>query len=263
MMYGNYPNLNGVKRILVVKLRHLGDVLLSAPVFSHLKRVFPDAQIDAYIWKEAEPMLSGHSAISQLILYDRKWKSLSFPKRIVKEGQLLRQIRQQNYDLIVNLTEGDRGALAAFVSEASVKVGFDPGKKGMIGKRKIFSHLVKSCPNPRHTVERDLDALRRIGIFPSPQERSIELSIPEEAKLAAKKMLGGLQKGEFTLIHPVSRWRFKCCPPQLMAQVIDELEGPVVLTSGPAEQEREMLREIARYAKKEVIDLGEKLLLRN
>lgn len=34
MAYGDYPDLKGVKKILIVKLRHLGDVLLTGPVFA-------------------------------------------------------------------------------------------------------------------------------------------------------------------------------------------------------------------------------------
>lgn len=262
--YGDYPDLQQVKRVLVIKLRHLGDVLLASPVFSQLKKALPYAQIDAYIWKEAKAMLEGHSGISDFILYDRKWKTLSLAKRLVKEMGLLRAIRAQNYDLIVNLTEGDRGAVAAFVSGASLKVGVDPGKQGMRGKRNFYTHLVKSCPTPRHTVERDLDSLRRIGIFPLPEERNLEFFVSEETKFSVQKQmqLEGLCEGEFTLIHPVSRWLFKCLPPRLIAEVIDRLEEPVVLTGGGSEQEQEMLREITQLTKAKVVNLGGKTTLK-
>lgn len=264
MNYGGYPDLRQVKRLLVIKLRHLGDVLLASPVFSQLKKVLPQAQIDAYIWKEAKPMLEGHSGIADFILYDRKWKILPFAQRIGKELTLLGEIREKKYDLILNLTEGDRGALAAFVSGAPLKVGIDPGTQGLIGKRKFYTHLVKPCPTPRHTVERDLDSLRRIGIFPSPQERELEFFIPEEAQVSAQKQmeLEGLQRGEFILIHAVSRWLFKCLPPHLIAEVIDRLEEPVVLTGGGSEQEQEMLRQIAQLTKAKVVNLGGKTTLK-
>ena len=60
MSYGDYPNLDAVERVLVVKLRHHGDVLLASPVFRVLRRALPEARIDAYIYREMLPMLEGH-----------------------------------------------------------------------------------------------------------------------------------------------------------------------------------------------------------
>ena len=54
----------GVRRALVIKLRHHGDVLLASPVFSVLKRAAPHAEIDALVYPETAPMLAGHPAIA-------------------------------------------------------------------------------------------------------------------------------------------------------------------------------------------------------
>ncbi len=53
-----------VRRALVIKLRHHGDVLLASPVFTVLKRAAPQAEIDALVYRETAPMLAGHPAIS-------------------------------------------------------------------------------------------------------------------------------------------------------------------------------------------------------
>jgi heptosyltransferase-3 len=247
--YGNYPNLTAVKRILVVKLRHHGDVLLTSPVFSALKRALPEASIDALVYADTAPMLEGHPAISQLLLCDRGWKKLSVFGRLRKEVSLLQRVRRGGYDLVINLTEGDRGAIAALVSGAPIRVGFDPEGKGFFGKRKAFTHIVKPCKTARHTVERQLDALRKIGIFPPPEERGLIFTIPEEAQEKMRKTLValGLVPGEFILLHPVSRWRFKCPPMALIAEAIKLLEWPVLLTSGPDRVERAMIDEILSH----------------
>src|SRR3989338_4665623 len=116
MTYGNYPDLREIKKILVVKLRHLGDVLLTAPLFSLLKKRLPWAEADAYIYKEALEMLEGHPGVSNFLLYDRKWKELPLRKRLGREAALLSSVRKGGYDLVINLTEGDRGALTAWIS---------------------------------------------------------------------------------------------------------------------------------------------------
>lgn len=227
--------LDGVKKILVVRMRHLGDVLLTSPVFTHLQKAFPRAQIDAFINKESLPMLDGHPAISRYFLYDRSWKSLPFFKRIGRELSLLRQVRKEKYDLVLNLTEGDRGAIIALVSGASYRVGFDPGKTGLFGKRKFFTHLVKICPQPRHTVERQLDALRRMGIHPPHEERDLFFAIPEDAMNNMRATYGK----DFILIHPVSRWMFKSPPASFFIELIQSLHerGERILLSAGNEKE--------------------------
>gem|GEM_PF-22361 len=257
-VYGGYPDLSGVKKILVVKLRHLGDVLLAGPVFSALKEAFPRAEIDAYVYKEAVPMLDGHPAIGRLIAYDRGWKKLGLLSRLAKEAVLLREIRCGGYDLAVNLTEGDRGVLAAFASKAKVRAGFKP-KGGW--QRKVLTHIAKDCPSLRHTVERNLDVLRRIGIFPSPEAKELSFHIPNSSIEKAR----ALSSGEpFVLIHPTSRWRFKCWPSAKMRELASQLllEGrKVILTSGPDTAEQEMAREICQGL--DILNLAGQLSLKD
>jgi heptosyltransferase III len=124
-----YPNLSSIQKILVIKLRAHGDVLLTTPVFSALKKRFPEAQIDGYIFKESEELLDQHPAISRLLCYDRKWKKKSFLQRLFLEYQILRKVKKERYDLVINLTEGDRGAIVAFFSKAPIKVGYKGDRK--------------------------------------------------------------------------------------------------------------------------------------
>ncbi len=245
MSYGDYPRLEGIKKILVIKLRHLGDVLLTTPVVSALKKRFEGAEIDAYIYKEAAPMLEGHPGISNLILYDREWKRQGFFLKMAKEAKILSQLRKKKYDLVINLTEGDRGTIASKVTSARVRVGFDTDKK----KRKFYTHLTKVCHGNRHTVERSLDPLRRIGIFPEEDERDLTFHIPNSAE---KNVLDLLSRkwpviGRYILIHPTSRWRFKCWPAKKMHFLLKRLlneEERVVIVSGKDVFEKEMVDEI-------------------
>jgi heptosyltransferase III len=253
MTYGDYPDLSKVKRVLVIKMRHHGDVLLTSPLFSNLKKSIPDAQIEAFIYKDTLPMLEGHPAIADYLLYDRGWKKLSPFKKIAKEIGLLKAIRARGYDLVINLTEGDRGAIAALVSGSIYRVGFDPKGSGLFGKRKIYTHVVKACPHPRHTVERQIDALRRIGIFPELAQRDLFLHVPVSAQRAVKDLLEReeMRSGEYVLIHPVSRWRFKCLATKQIADLITALHERgirIAMSAGPDHQEMAMIDEICALA---------------
>ena len=249
-----------IKRVLVAKLRHHGDVLLTSPVFSILKSRFPHLEIDAYLYQETLPMLEGHPGISRFLLYDKNWKTFCFFKRGLREVALLKKIRKRRYDLVINLTEGDRGAIAAKVSQASYAVGFDPQGKGMKGKKGCYTHLIQHTSRPRHTVEKQLDALRCLGIFPLPEERELFFNIP---KPLIERMSERLPE-RFILFHPVSRWMFKALPIETVVRTICYLQNrgnQVVLTGSSNPVEVEMNRQIAAQTSN-VIDLSGTLCLK-
>jgi heptosyltransferase-3 len=187
-------------------------------------------------------MLEGHPAIHELIGYDRKWKKMGFFYRLKKEWAQLRSIRKTRYDLVINLTEGDRGVFVAFISGAKIRVGFAPKGKW---QQRLVSHIVKHCPGLRHTVERNLDAIRRIGIFPSVHDRKLIFQVKDDALCAMRERVG---PSSFILIHPTSRWRFKCWSVEHMRSLVRSLlnDGKrVVLTAGPDPIEAAMVCLIA------------------
>jgi heptosyltransferase-3 len=243
MTYGDYPDLSSVQKILVIKLRQLGDVLLTTPVLSALKNRFPNAEVDLYVYTESIPLIKSHLALHQCIGYDRAWKKLPLLKRLIQEAKVLWKLRKRGYDLVINLTEGDRGAIAAQISKAPIRVGVDPKGSGLFGKKNLYTHTVKSCPTLRHTVERNLDALRRIGLFPTQEERELFLSVPQEIVARIRSQV----PASFLLIHPTSRWRFKCWPVEKMRAVAETLLArgiSLVFTSGPDKEEVAMVGDI-------------------
>jgi heptosyltransferase-3 len=249
-----------IKKVLVAKLRHHGDVLLASPVFSILKERYPHLEIEGYIYRDTYPMLEGHPAIHDFLLYDKEWKKLPFFKRYIQEMKLLKKIRDKRYDLVINLTEGDRGAIAAKVSKAPFAVGFDPEGGGMKRKKECYTHVIKHTPRPRHTVEKNLDALRVLGLFPKVEERNLFFHIPKAARARVKELL----PERYVVFHPVSRWMFKTVPVSTMSAAIRTLQEKgeqVVLTASPDPIEREMNHQIAEE-NPGVIDLSGKISLK-
>ena len=250
-----------LKRILVCKLRHHGDVLLTSPVFSNLQRVCPEAKIDAYIYSETKPMLEGHPDINQFILYDKGWKKLGKIRRYLNEYKMLKEIRNNGYDLVINLTEGDRGAIAAKFSKAKYRVAFDPKGQGMWGKNSCYTHIIKECPMMRHTVEMNLDILRGIGIFPALDERALHMHVPDKAK----KRIDSLVSSKYVVVHPVSRWMFKCTTEQVIADGINYLSSKgykIVLTASPDPHEVEYNKRVIELCSCDVLDFSGQINLK-
>ncbi len=209
-------------QILVVKLRELGDVLLSGPVFYALRRHYAEAKIDGCIYREASPLLEGHLGVDELLLVERK-------RGISDEIAFLRKVRRRGYDMVINLTEGDRGAIIALVSGAKTRIGWDPQGQGFLGKKKIYTHLIRHTPQPRHRVEKDLDAVRVLGIDPLEEDRELFFKTPDEI----------LVQGEYLVVHPLSRCPYKCINPGVWKEVIQTLiqrGEKVVVTGAPHEK---------------------------
>lgn len=223
-------------------MRNHGDVLLSGPVFSVLKNRLPQSTVDAYIRQESLPLLKGRKDIDGFLLYDKKEKKGGFFKKLSYELSLLKEIRKNRYDLIIHLTEGDRGAIATRISGARYKLGYAVGSKR---KQKIYTHLVKTCGQNRHTVEKNLDALRRMGIFPKKEEKELQFAMSNEEIQNAKNLLSFSEP--FILLHPASRWRFKCWPKHHVRSCIEKLleeNERIVLVSGKDAHEQLMVKEI-------------------
>src|SRR5688572_13344108 len=103
-------DFTAVRRVLVTKLRHHGDVLLTSPVFSTLKAHAPHLELDALVYHETAPMLANHPAIDNIFTVDRQWKRQGVLAQGRDEWRLLSSLRERRYDLLVHLTEHPRGA---------------------------------------------------------------------------------------------------------------------------------------------------------
>ncbi|OGA16874.1 MAG: putative lipopolysaccharide heptosyltransferase III [Betaproteobacteria bacterium RIFCSPLOWO2_12_FULL_63_13] len=264
---GDAVDLARVRRALVVKLRHYGDVLLATPVIAVLKNHAPHAQVDALVYADTADMVSLHPALERLHVVDRHWKSLALPARAAAEWRLLHALRERSYDLLVHLSEHPRGAWLARVLGCRHAVAPDhPGKAGYW--RRSFTHLYRlPAHGGRHRVELDLDALRRIGIQPFCDERSVVLVPGTEADARITELLAanGLSDRGFIHLHPASRWQFKCWTPEGMAALIDRLHEVgerIVLSAAPEQREIALVEAIRTRTRAPVVDLTGKLTLK-
>lgn len=256
-----------IRRVLVVKLRHHGDVLLASPVFSVLKNHAPHLEIDALVYRDTAEMLSLHPAVSQLHSIDRKWKSAGLAAQLTAEWGLLSALRARRYDLIIHLTEHNRGAWLTRLLGARYGVAESLREKGWFWRNSFSHRFPIPRANSRHRVELNLDALRRIGVYPSEHERRLTLVPGEEAETFIARELGqhGLQEKPFIHLHPTSRWRFKCWPEEKMSELITALQQEgynVVLTAGPSNDEIEMVRRITAPLTVPITDLSGRLSLK-
>jgi lipopolysaccharide heptosyltransferase III len=254
-----------LKRVLVVKLRHHGDVLLASPVFQVLRNRAPDAELDALVYTDTRPMLEGHPAIARIHGIDRAWKRGGWVNQARRESELLGQLRARHYQLVVHLTDHWRGAWLAQALRPRWSVA--PVREHWAWRWSFSHRYPLPRATPRHTVEANLDALRRIGLYPEEDEKPLVMVPGAEAEARVDQLLAaaGLGPRSFIQVHPTSRWLFKTWTEEANAQLLRALSRDghrIVVTGAPDARERAIVARILAEAAIPVTDLSGQLTLR-
>src|SRR5271167_2931410 len=99
------------RRILIVLLGSIGDVIRALPLLGRVRRAYPDAHIAWAVEPKSRPLLDDHPWLDQLIVYDRARAPIAFPL-------FLRDIRAGSFDLVLDLQRHLKSGLAALASGA-------------------------------------------------------------------------------------------------------------------------------------------------
>ncbi|MBF7997405.1 putative lipopolysaccharide heptosyltransferase III [Rahnella laticis] len=235
------------RRILLIKLRHHGDMVLTTPVINRLHQHYPDAEIDVLLYKETRPILSEHPALTDIHVIDRSWKKKGIRYQMQQELLLIKSIRARQYDLVINLADQWRSALLSMLSGAKVRLGFDFKKRRSVVWRVGHTHLVTTENHSElHTVEQNMSILSPLGISTEDARTSMHYSESDKA-FCQQLLIKNQVTGGYIVIQPTSRWAFKCWDDDKFASVIDALGETgltVVMTASPDKEELEMVRKI-------------------
>jgi heptosyltransferase III len=239
----------GRVRILVIKLRHHGDVLLSTALHRALVEHFA-AEVDVLVYDETRPLLDNNPHVHHLWTIDRKLKGW---QRLVAEARLLYGIRRAHYDVLIHLTDQWIGALIARISNANKRIQMFHGKRDSRLWHRSFTDCV--TPPPRgtaHAVELNLLCLANLGIDPGTITGRMAL-IPsaQNVRTIQERLSHEGVRGPYIVVHPAARWQFKCWQDDRFAEVVFNLlqaGRDVVLSAGPDAIERSMTSEIERLA---------------
>ena len=257
-----------VSRVLVVHLRHYGDVLLTSPVFSALKKHAPHVEADALIYDHTVDMLSFHPAVAEIHRSIRKRKDLPFATRLGSELRLLRKLRSRRYDMVISLGNHPSALWLSWFLRPRYNVA--PRRAGPLARlwAKNFTQVVKYPANTRrHQIELNLDALRMFGVFPGEEERNLVLVPGDDAEASVRNRLAaaGLAPGGFVVVHAPASLAYKQLPPARTARLIEELvkDGErVVLTGAPAKSDLALVGAIRGACRADTVDFSGQLSMK-
>ncbi|MEK6618014.1 MAG: glycosyltransferase family 9 protein, partial [Nitrospirota bacterium] len=162
-----------MRNILVIKLRYIGDVLLATPVLRALRDRFPDARLAMLVNRGTEDILKWNPDVNEVLVVDRGALTAQF--------RFLGELRRRRFDCVIDLTDGDRSAILARLSSATVRVGFNEERRW----RGLLYTSVVQATHLAHRVERDFEAVRVLGIEPKAGPLVLRTS-PQDDEEAAK-----------------------------------------------------------------------------
>ncbi|MBC7900306.1 MAG: glycosyltransferase family 9 protein [Saprospiraceae bacterium] len=186
-----------VRRVLIVRLRSIGDTVLSTPSLIALKRFRPDAEIDILLEDWVAPLLNGFNAVDNVLTVDKSSSS---------RLQTAWQIRHRRYDVVFNLHGGTTGTFFTFVSGAKHRVGYAEYQYSF-----LYNHLLSSAADywhehVTHSAEQQLALLGFVGVPVQDRPKS-RLAVTDEAMRSMEHKIDA--SGPFALFHPAAAFATK------------------------------------------------------
>lgn len=219
LFYGKrwFPKEFAPKRILVIKLDHLGDVLLATPVFSNLRRAYPNAELHALTGVWSRVVLEKHPDVDKVIEYNSPAFCRTEQSTPLRETfKLYRQLRRQRYDLMVDLRSDWRIVWLAFLR-------LTPRRLNRAALQ-VANKLGFAQFSGTHETTRNLDVLRQIGIS-TPVRTAIFSVTAEDEKWASDFLATYRIDKQYPLIaiHPGSPIPLKRWLPERYAELANWL----------------------------------------
>jgi lipopolysaccharide heptosyltransferase II len=211
------PHYFQPRKILVIKLDHLGDVLLATPIFTNLRRVYPEAEIHALIGSWSAVVLQNRPDVDRMITYDAPFFCRGKqPTSLQESVRLLRTLRREGYDLLVELRGDWLTVCLALFARASYRLD--------LAALRASNRLGRFQFSGAHEVERNLDLLRSAHIPISCCTPDFRATVAEQQW--ADHLLSALgidKKRPLIAIHPGSPATIKRWRPERFATLADWL----------------------------------------
>ena len=253
---------SSIRKILVIRLDRIGDMVITTPIFRALKEKWPDAQITVLTNPVNKNIVINNPFIDYILVYDRENKHKSLNSRLI----FFRSIRERKFDLVIDPYldyELKTSFITRFVGNR-FRLGFEFAGREIFYNIRYNPNVFPVSTEKKHMIDYDLDLLTYIGI--ETQKRQPEIFLSTDEKENAYKLLeeaGTNPESKIIGIHPGGHYESQRWPIKRFAAISDYLitnyDVKVILFAGQAE--KQLLSEFKGYAVKTPIFL-ENLSLR-
>ena len=224
-------------RILIVRLRLIGDVVLTTPLMRALKRRYPDAHLTYLVEPAAAPVVRHNPHIDTLLVVQKPRGA----SRLRFDLSMGRTLRRGRFDIAIDLHGGPRAAWFTWASRAPRRIGYD-----VRGRSWMYSDVVRRTADnaPRHSVANQWDLLTPLGIEPSdPGVDPVEMTVDARATHAVERRLreaGIDDTHRLVVVHvsagnPFRRWPRESFEALTIALARRDPARRIILTAGPSD----------------------------
>ncbi|RZA17401.1 MAG: lipopolysaccharide heptosyltransferase family protein [Proteobacteria bacterium] len=218
------------KKILLVQLRQLGDILLTTPSIREIKKQWPDASIDFLAHPMGKMILADNPHLNSILTYDTNatW---------IEQVRFLKKLRAQRYDIVLDFMYNPRSSLYSFATRAPKRLAFSSRREF------LFTDIVPQSKTVEYIVNEKFRYLKTLGLKPS--DKSLELPWNESH---IKPTTEFLQRNPLyanakvrVAISPTHRRAERQWPIERYAEIADRLvresKASVVWIWGPGEED--------------------------
>lgn len=223
-------------RILIIAFRAIGDVVLITPLLPLLKKTYPSGYLSVLVDGPCAAILENNPSVDRVITINRlESKEDSIWKRMKSWVILVAELRNERFDVVIDIFSGPRSAILSYLSGASERYGEDVRSRG---RGFLYNHPIKICRDGRHLIEQKLDLVKALPGEKSLQVGKLELFLAEKERQQGQHFLGETRHGQIRRIGLVpnagSIWRV--WPAERFAELADRLiqkfEVEVILLGG-------------------------------
>lgn len=219
-----------MKKILIIQTAFIGDVVLSTPVAEKLHHAYPGAQIDFLLRKGNEEIFANHPFLNKVIVWNKK------KNKYRNLLNILKQVRQNRYDLAVNINRfGSSGFITAF-SKAACTAGFSKNPFSLFFSRRVKHNISRNYANI-HEIDRNLSLVSGHG-------ENIRLEPRLYPSVNDFKKTADMVKGDYICIAPASVWFTKQFPKEKWIEFIRKINPPLQVFLLGSEKDKEYCGEI-------------------
>jgi heptosyltransferase-2 len=202
-------------KILVIQTAFLGDVILALPMVQTIKYHLPDSKIDFLCVPDNVSVLQNNPAINQVIPYDKKGGD-----KLDKFIEVLSEIRENGYDIVISPHRFLRSALLTYYSEAKTRIGFERNSLSFLLTHKVV------YDSGAHEIHRNMSLAEAIpGLNYDVKKISLKPrlypGIDDKKKVYEYLPLGDSKR--LITLAPCSRWFTKQFPLKKTVQLVNVL----------------------------------------
>lgn len=168
-----------MKKILVVEVNWLGDVIFSSPLFKALKQQFPNAKISCLAVPRVKEILESCPGVDDIILYDEKGND----RGLLAKLRLVQRLHREHFDIAFILHRSWTRALLVFLSGIHRRVGYDTKNRGI-----FLTHPIPLPEGEVHKSDLYLGIIEGYGVLV--KDKTCKLQVSPQAAGEIDQILG-------------------------------------------------------------------------